>query len=299
MKFFLLLLSFFLSQNIQSQTLTGLWQGKLSQESGGVLESYYFELQLLSQNNSIKGLSFIAISTNSQKKGKMRIEGIIKNKVLYFEEFELPRIETELANRSSFCQKKGQLKYSVEGMQKKLEGDWEGRIDNYGKCKPGKISLVQVSSQKPILLNLEVAKQTEKSQNTKKQLKKLVFEGKNIEKGQVIVLEAITFEATKHSIQNTQLADKLLKLMQQNPDLIIQLTGHTDKNPLESHPNYKKIAWQHLVLSQKRVEQLARYLIDGGVARQRIHTLAFGGTQPLSATNSSKNRRVEMKVVEF
>jgi outer membrane protein OmpA-like peptidoglycan-associated protein len=299
MKFFLVIISFFLCQTIQSQTLTGLWQGKLTQESGGVLENYYFEMQLLNEKDSIKGVSFVAVSKKSQAKGKMRIEGTFKNKEFSFEEFELPQLKGELINRSSFCQKKATLNYIQGKQQNKLEGNWEGKIDSYGNCSPGKISLVQISSQKPILLNLDlIKKQVDNSQNNKKEVKKIIFEGKSIEKGQSIILEDITFEATKHTIKNQKSLEKLTKLMQENPKLIIELSGHTDKNPPKTHPNYEKIAWQHLALSQKRVEEVARYLMSKGIEKERIHTLAHGGTQPLSQ-DSAKNRRVEMKVVEY
>ena len=300
MKLFLVIICFFLIQTVHSQTLTGLWQGKLTQESGGVLENYYFEMQLVMEADSVKGFSLISVSANSPTKGKMAIQGTFKDKLFYFEESKLAPQKGELTIRSSFCQKKASLNYFQGKEQNKLEGSWEGKIDSYGNCSPGKISLVRISSQKPILLNLELAKiQVENNQSIKKEVKKLTFEGKTIEKGQSIILEDITFEATKHTIKNKKSLEKLTKLMQENPKLIIELSGHTDKNPLKTHPNYEKIAWQHLALSQKRVEEVARYLIAKGITKERIHTLAHGGTQPLPNGRSAKNRRVDMKVVEY
>ena len=203
MKFFFVIISFFLAQSIQSQTLTGLWQGKLTQESGGILENYYFEMQLVHQKDSVKGLSFVAVSQNSQTKGKMRIQGTFRDKSFYFEEFDLLQPKGTLTKRSSFCQKKATLKYIKGKQQNKLEGNWEGKVESYGNCSPGKISMVQISSQKPILLNLDLVKiQISDSKKNKKEAKKLTFEGKSIEKGQSIILEDITFEATKHIIKN-------------------------------------------------------------------------------------------------
>ena len=64
--------------------------------------------------------------------------------------------------------------------------------------------------------------------------------------------------------------------------------------------NYEEIKKQYLELSQRRVEAVANYLTNSGVAASRISTKAFGGSKPLVAAKySEKNRRVELKITKI
>jgi len=84
----------------------------------------------------------------------------------------------------------------------------------------------------------------------------------------------------------------LLTLMLQHPTLKIELHGHTDN---------QGSAYQNKVLSGKRVKKVKKYLVDGGVAQERISTQFFGGDKPI-ADNSQEvtrklNRRVEVLII--
>ncbi|MBL3657820.1 OmpA family protein [Fulvivirga sediminis] len=85
-----------------------------------------------------------------------------------------------------------------------------------------------------------------------------------------------------------QLANMLLT----NPEVIIQLEGHTD---FRGNPK------QNMKLSQRRVEAVKDYLIDKGISKKRIKTKAFGGTNPLSREDDdasrTNNRRVEVRIM--
>ena len=91
---------------------------------------------------------------------------------------------------------------------------------------------------------------------------------------------------------NTEL-DVLVNLMRENPRMIIQLEGHTD---------YLGDSRANMRLSQQRVESVKSYLGNKDIARSRIKTKAFGGTQPLSRDNTPEahrlNRRVEVRILE-
>ncbi|NPA69058.1 MAG: OmpA family protein [Chlorobi bacterium] len=88
--------------------------------------------------------------------------------------------------------------------------------------------------------------------------------------------------------------NRLVKLMKTEPDMEIEITGHT-----ESRPGYEK---QLMILSQKRVEAVKKYMIIRGIDASRIKTKALGGTKPLADNNTEagrkQNRRVEFRILK-
>lgn len=87
--------------------------------------------------------------------------------------------------------------------------------------------------------------------------------------------------------------DELVAMMKANTSVEIQLEGHTD-NQGSAEANLK--------LSQDRVDAVKKYLTSKGIAKDRIKTKAFGGTQPLSTEKTEEaralNRRVELRVLK-
>jgi outer membrane protein OmpA-like peptidoglycan-associated protein len=87
----------------------------------------------------------------------------------------------------------------------------------------------------------------------------------------------------------------LLKTMQKNPDLEIEIGGHTNGVGTINTPE------SHVKLSEERAKAVAAYLVKKGVKEKRIVTKGFGCSQMLfpSAKNAQElemNRRVEIKV---
>lgn len=113
--------------------------------------------------------------------------------------------------------------------------------------------------------------------------------------GKVMRLNHLIFEVGKAKIDPESYSelDILVNLMQENPQMIIQLEGHTDYLG-ESRANMK--------LSQQRVDAVRNYLAEKGVSKMRIRTKAYGGNQPLSRDNTPEahrlNRRVEVRILE-
>lgn len=113
--------------------------------------------------------------------------------------------------------------------------------------------------------------------------------------GHVMRLNNLIFEVGNSKIDPesyTEL-DILVNMMKENPSMVIQLEGHTD---------YVGLANDNLRLSQRRVESVKNYLSSKGVAKSRVKTKAFGGTQPLSRDNTPEahrlNRRVEVRILQ-
>jgi OmpA-OmpF porin, OOP family len=87
--------------------------------------------------------------------------------------------------------------------------------------------------------------------------------------------------------------DEVVKMLKDNPRMIIQLEGHTD---IKGDPRL------NMKLSQDRVDAVKSYLVSKGSTKGRIKTKAFGGTSPISKENTEEshklNRRVELRILE-
>lgn len=122
-----------------------------------------------------------------------------------------------------------------------------------------------------------------------------------IEKGSKIVLENIYFYGNEDVFLPTSkpALDGLLKMMNENPNLKIDVHGHVNwpYNYGEQNDN----GW-NLTLSTMRAKAVCKYLSDNGVAENRLTFKGFGNTQmayPYARTEieMQKNRRVEIEVV--
>jgi outer membrane protein OmpA-like peptidoglycan-associated protein len=56
-------------------------------------------------------------------------------------------------------------------------------------------------------------------------------------------------------------------------------------------------------LSENRVLEIKKYLVNEGVDQKRIKTAAFGGSRPISTENNEEarrqNRRVEVRILSI
>ncbi|MEO6539960.1 MAG: OmpA family protein [Ferruginibacter sp.] len=115
-----------------------------------------------------------------------------------------------------------------------------------------------------------------------------------IEKGATIVLKNIFFETGKFELQNESRSelDKLVALMSDNPNLKIQIDGHTDNVGQEK---------DNLVLSTNRAKAVVGYLLSKAIVPQRLTYKGFGSTKPVAGniTDSGKalNRRTELSII--
>lgn len=113
-------------------------------------------------------------------------------------------------------------------------------------------------------------------------------------KGASIVLENLIFAQGKATIRPESFPslDEVVVMLKERPSIVIQLEGHTDNQGNEK---------LNVELSQDRVDNVKKYLVSKGIAKDRIKTKAFGGSQPLVQGNSqearAKNRRVEMRIL--
>jgi len=115
-----------------------------------------------------------------------------------------------------------------------------------------------------------------------------------------IVLENIYYDFAQWDItpQAAVELDKMVKVLEDNPDIVIELSSHTDSVDTE---NYNQR------LSQRRAESAVDYIIQSGVDRRRMVAVGYGENRPIAintnpdgtdnAEGRAKNRRTEFKVI--
>ena len=115
-----------------------------------------------------------------------------------------------------------------------------------------------------------------------------------IEANAIIVLKNVFFDVNKYDLKpESQVElDKVVQLLEENPTLRIEISGHTD--------NQGKPA-DNLTLSNNRAKAVVKYLSNKGVNAQRLIAKGYGETRPVSDNNSETgragNRRTELKVI--
>ncbi len=113
--------------------------------------------------------------------------------------------------------------------------------------------------------------------------------------GKLMRLDNLIFNVGTAKIESASDAElnQIVKMLKDNPNMVIQLEGHTD---VTGDPK------KNMELSQQRVDAVKNYLVKQGTNKNRIKTKAFGGTQPLSRANTEEahklNRRVELRVLQ-
>jgi len=130
---------------------------------------------------------------------------------------------------------------------------------------------------------------------------KLKLELERIVVNKPIVLENIYYDLDKWAIRADAAAglDKLVGIMKDNPDIKIELSSHTDSRAEDKY---------NLTLSQRRAESAVKYLIDHGIASERMIAKGYGETRLINrCSNGVKcteaehqaNRRTEFKVLSI
>lgn len=117
---------------------------------------------------------------------------------------------------------------------------------------------------------------------------------KNIPTGSVITLQNIFFATGESEVLQQSYHELMMlkQLLEQNPDMQIELRGHTDNQGTQEY-NQK--------LSETRAKAVVDYLVAKGVDRKRLSWVGFGKSRPV-ADNSTvegrqKNRRVEYRII--
>lgn len=112
----------------------------------------------------------------------------------------------------------------------------------------------------------------------------------------VIRLNNIFFETNKWELLPTSRTelDGLVVLLNQNPGMKIEIRGHTDDVGSDE---------SNLSLSDNRARSVVGYLVEKGIAADRLVSKGYGETVPVSANDTPEgrqlNRRVEFKIMSL
>ena len=88
-----------------------------------------------------------------------------------------------------------------------------------------------------------------------------------------VLIENIFYDFDKATLrpESTEALDKLVELLNENPNVTIELSAHTDYRGSEAYNER---------LSQRRAESVVNYLIEHGIAQDRLSPVGYGKMKP-------------------
>ena len=116
-----------------------------------------------------------------------------------------------------------------------------------------------------------------------------------IEVGQSIRINNIFFETGKAALKHESFSelDRVAKFLRDNPEIKIEIGGHTDNVGKEA---------SNLRLSQARADAVASYIISRGAAATNVISKGYGLTKPIASNatviGKAQNRRVEFTILD-
>ncbi|HOB77719.1 MAG TPA: OmpA family protein [Bacteroidales bacterium] len=115
-----------------------------------------------------------------------------------------------------------------------------------------------------------------------------------IKKDQIMVLNNILFDFDQATLKPESYVEleKLYNFLVDNPNLVIEIGGHTDSIGTKDY---------NLILSEKRAKAVYDYLISRNINPQRLRYKGYGDTMPIADNSTEEgrklNRRTEIKIL--
>jgi outer membrane protein OmpA-like peptidoglycan-associated protein len=115
-----------------------------------------------------------------------------------------------------------------------------------------------------------------------------------IKTGESMVLRNIFFETNEYKLkpESTTELERLIKMLQENPTLKIEISGHTDNTGSEA-VNQR--------LSESRAKAVYDYLINKGILANRLTYVGYGLSKPIAPNDTedgrAQNRRTEIRIL--
>ncbi len=116
----------------------------------------------------------------------------------------------------------------------------------------------------------------------------------SLEVGKAYTLASIYYGTESHLLDKEAkiLLQSFATYLQQQQNISLQINGHTDDLGAEQN---------NLLLSERRAQEVVNYLIELGIAPERLQAKGFGETQPkvanTSSENRAKNRRTDFEIL--
>lgn len=114
--------------------------------------------------------------------------------------------------------------------------------------------------------------------------------------GAKIVLENIYYDVDKATLraESIEELERLLEVMETNPELVVEISGHTDSDGSDEHNE---------TLSHNRAQSVVNFLQEKGVYDARMVARGYGENEPIAPNdnkeNKQLNRRTEFKVLRL
>jgi len=115
-----------------------------------------------------------------------------------------------------------------------------------------------------------------------------------IEPGSTVVLKNIFYETDQYKLKKESEVElnKLIKLLNEHPQLQIEISGHTDNVGGLEH---------NKTLSTNRAKTVFDYLVQHGIKPERLKYAGYAYSKPIADNNTASgralNRRTEFKVL--
>ncbi len=104
-------------------------------------------------------------------------------------------------------------------------------------------------------------------------------------------LDPITFEVSSITTQGQDVLDQAADYLAANPDVTVEIAGHTDSDGDNA---------TNLALSQARADAVKSYLEDKGIDGSRMTAIGYGEDQPIASNDTdegkAQNRRIEFVI---
>jgi len=116
-----------------------------------------------------------------------------------------------------------------------------------------------------------------------------------IEIGAVVRLNNVFFDFDKWDLRPESYVelDRVVKLLQENPSISIEMSAHTDSYGSDDY---------NMKLSDNRAKSVREYILSKGISQDRITSKGYGETMPVATNETDEgrqmNRRVEFKILK-
>ena len=114
--------------------------------------------------------------------------------------------------------------------------------------------------------------------------------------GKKVIIRNIYYHFDKYSLKSESYAelDKIEKLLNENPNMKLEISGHTDK--------IGSLAY-NVVLGKRRAKAVVKFLVNKGISSDRLISKGYGETKPLVSNDDETdgreiNRRTEFIILE-
>ncbi|MCH8330948.1 MAG: OmpA family protein [Bacteroidetes bacterium] len=115
-----------------------------------------------------------------------------------------------------------------------------------------------------------------------------------VDYGEVYTLENVYFDHNKSTLRPESFTaiDQLFKAMTDNPNMVIEIAGHTDNQGDDEYNRH---------LSRRRAYTVVKYLNRKGIVQERLKSKGYGETQPVADNGTEmgrqQNRRTEVRII--